>query len=171
VCLSRLLYPQSVRFIGPTKFSSDVWVGVCLDLPVGKNDGSVDGVRYFYCPKASGVFVRPHTVTLDGPTQPLSPTDSHATFYDSVPEGGADGPGSASNGGLVRWPTAGPTTSVRGPRLGVQLPRQPCRALPGCIPAPPKEHPCVSPPWLLERVVAPGRVWGADDTRCGERLL
>merc|ERR1719356_1616368 len=47
-----------VRFLGATEFAEGEWVGVELDTPSGKNDGSVKGVQYFSCPRNHGVFVR-----------------------------------------------------------------------------------------------------------------
>jgi hypothetical protein len=54
-----------VRFVGPTQFAAGVWAGVELDTSRGKNDGSVDGVRYFTCAARRGMFVRPKSLKLD----------------------------------------------------------------------------------------------------------
>jgi len=50
--------PGVVVFIGETHFSTGEWAGVKLDGPVGKNDGSVAGRRYFTCEVNHGIFAR-----------------------------------------------------------------------------------------------------------------
>uniref|UniRef100_A0A8C7SNV4 Kinesin motor domain-containing protein n=1 Tax=Oncorhynchus mykiss TaxID=8022 RepID=A0A8C7SNV4_ONCMY len=52
----------TVRYVGNTKFAEGVWVGVELDSPSGKNDGSVGGHHYFRCNPGYGVLVRPDRV-------------------------------------------------------------------------------------------------------------
>ncbi|RVE66140.1 hypothetical protein OJAV_G00123550 [Oryzias javanicus] len=51
--------PGYVQFVGGTQFAPGQWAGVVLDEPIGKNDGSVAGVRYFQCEDGRGIFTRP----------------------------------------------------------------------------------------------------------------
>lgn len=51
-----------VQFYGKTSFAPGLWLGIKLDNPSGKNDGSVGGVRYFSCPPKHGVFAPPSRV-------------------------------------------------------------------------------------------------------------
>ena len=53
-----------VRFCGTTSFSQGKWIGIELNEPNGKNDGTVQGVKYFTCRPGYGVFVRPSQVTV-----------------------------------------------------------------------------------------------------------
>ncbi|XP_036002517.1 dynactin subunit 1 isoform X2 [Fundulus heteroclitus] len=48
----------TVAYIGATLFASGKWVGIVLDEAKGKNDGSVQGKRYFTCEENHGIFVR-----------------------------------------------------------------------------------------------------------------
>uniref|UniRef100_A0A4W3ILQ6 Kinesin family member 13B n=1 Tax=Callorhinchus milii TaxID=7868 RepID=A0A4W3ILQ6_CALMI len=53
----------TVRYIGTTEFADGVWIGVELDVPAGKNDGSVGGHQYFRCNPGYGALVRPNRVS------------------------------------------------------------------------------------------------------------
>ena len=52
-----------IAFIGETQFAPGVWAGILLDEPIGKNDGSVNGVRYFACQPLRGIFAKLNTLT------------------------------------------------------------------------------------------------------------
>ena len=55
----------TVQFVGPVAgLAEGVWVGVEYDEPLGKNDGSVNGVRYFECTMGYGSFMRPSKVEV-----------------------------------------------------------------------------------------------------------
>jgi dynactin complex subunit len=55
--------PGYIQFIGETKFASGEWAGIVLDKPDGKNDGSINGVRYFQCEPYRGIFARLYRLT------------------------------------------------------------------------------------------------------------
>jgi len=53
-----------VMYVGKPAFAAGWWVGVKYDEPMGKNDGSVKGQRYFQCMPKYGGFVRPAVVSV-----------------------------------------------------------------------------------------------------------
>ncbi|KAG1705070.1 hypothetical protein DVH05_005094 [Phytophthora capsici] len=53
-----------VMFTGCVHYAKGEFVGIALSSPVGKNDGSIKGVRYFECLPSHGLMVRPNEVTL-----------------------------------------------------------------------------------------------------------
>ncbi|XP_018019260.1 dynactin subunit 1 isoform X2 [Hyalella azteca] len=48
----------TVAFVGTTQFAAGKWVGVVLDQPGGRNNGTVEGHTYFKCEDKYGLFVR-----------------------------------------------------------------------------------------------------------------
>ncbi|KAK3683926.1 dynein associated protein-domain-containing protein [Podospora appendiculata] len=96
----------TIRFAGQAAFAAGDWLGVELDSSTGKNDGSVQGERYFDCPMGYGMFLRPSTVTVIAPLSPpprpavVRKTSRPSSMFTSGSARGAGagpGPGSTSS--------------------------------------------------------------------------
>ncbi|XP_014860326.1 PREDICTED: CAP-Gly domain-containing linker protein 1 isoform X6 [Poecilia mexicana] len=75
--------PGYIQFLGDTQFAPGKWAGIVLDEPIGKNDGSVAGVRYFQCEALRGIFTRPSK---------LSRTEGDANGTQTAPQSRAPSP-------------------------------------------------------------------------------
>ncbi|XP_046663567.1 uncharacterized protein LOC124356546 isoform X3 [Homalodisca vitripennis] len=53
-----------LRYVGKIELDPGYWCGVEFDDPIGLNDGSARGVRYFVCPPLHGVLVPASKVAL-----------------------------------------------------------------------------------------------------------
>ncbi|KZF19894.1 hypothetical protein L228DRAFT_285295 [Xylona heveae TC161] len=65
-----------IHFVGTTHFAPGEWVGIELEEATGKNDGAVQGQRYFECEPGYGMFVRPTVARVIGmapPTREMLP--------------------------------------------------------------------------------------------------
>ncbi|XP_054845711.1 dynactin subunit 1 isoform X2 [Eublepharis macularius] len=73
-------YCGTVAYVGTTLFATGKWVGVILDEAKGKNDGTVQGRKYFTCEENHGIFVRQSQIQVfdDGAdtTSPETPDSS-----------------------------------------------------------------------------------------------
>ncbi|XP_029944150.1 dynactin subunit 1-like isoform X2 [Salarias fasciatus] len=69
----------TVAYIGTTLFATGKWVGVILDEAKGKNDGTVQGKRYFTCEENHGIFVRQSQLqVIEDATSPDTPDSGTA---------------------------------------------------------------------------------------------
>ena len=59
-----------VKFVGEIpSLPSGYWVGIMFDDKVGKNDGMLNGKRFFNCPAGHGGFLRPNKVCNEAAVQ------------------------------------------------------------------------------------------------------
>ncbi|CAJ0953957.1 unnamed protein product, partial [Mesorhabditis belari] len=70
----------TIAFIGNTQFAQGEWIGLILDEATGKNDGSLQGIRYFECDPNYGLFCKAGKLKRVAPT-PSEPTSPHAAEF------------------------------------------------------------------------------------------
>lgn len=119
----------TVHFVGSTQFAAGDWIGVELEDASGKNDGSVQGQRYFECEPGHGMFLKPTAAkVLEQPTpkvksRPTARTNGAATKpRQSLIAGDAKRQSVADSSTLKRQSinAGSPTPSGKGP-LGSRL--------------------------------------------------
>lgn len=111
--------PGYIQFLGETQFAPGQWAGIVLDEPIGKNDGSVAGVRYFQCEALRGIFTRPSK---------LSRTEGEANGTQTAPPSRAASPtpsvSSVSSHALTKK-SALPTTTTASKKTPSTTPATP----------------------------------------------
>ncbi|KAM8828190.1 CAP-Gly domain-containing linker protein 1 isoform 2-T5 [Spinachia spinachia] len=112
--------PGQVRFVGGTQFAPGQWAGVVLDEPIGKNDGSVAGVRYFQCEDGKGIFTRPSKLSKTalpeaeangGGASPSAAAVATVASEPAVSTGAAAGSGIKTSAALNRMLTSSESVS------------------------------------------------------------
>ncbi|XP_052755395.1 dynactin subunit 1 isoform X4 [Galleria mellonella] len=70
----------SVAYVGYPTFATGKWIGVILDEPKGKNNGTIRGHAYFRCEENYGVFVRQTQIQLlDAEDNPMETSMTAST--------------------------------------------------------------------------------------------
>uniref|UniRef100_A0A3Q1EJS8 Dynactin subunit 1 n=1 Tax=Acanthochromis polyacanthus TaxID=80966 RepID=A0A3Q1EJS8_9TELE len=106
----------TVAYIGTTLFASGKWVGVILDEPKGKNDGTVQGKRYFTCEENHGIFVRQSQIQLVD--------DGADTTSPETPEPGT---GKVPKRDILETPKSTKLRGVKPKKTTARRPKQPSR--------------------------------------------
>ncbi|KAL6711326.1 hypothetical protein ACN47E_005857 [Coniothyrium glycines] len=101
-----------VKYVGTIHVAEGIWLGVQLDEPAGKNDGSVRGERYFTCPPAHGLFVKPTSIVqILAQPAPATPTPAPASKA-TAPKTRPAAPTSRPRPSSVVAPKPAPRTST-----------------------------------------------------------
>ena len=122
--------PGVIRFLGATSFAKGEWAGVELEVPEGKNDGSVGGVPYFTCKPLHGVFAKPQKLERRTTLVTGKPVQNATSERKAMPRGSKSGSDSSlqvgdkvlvggAKSGTLRY--IGKTEFAQGVWAGVQL--------------------------------------------------
>jgi len=110
----------TLRFIGTTKFRPGVWAGLEFPSAVGKNDGSVEGTRYFSCPQDHGMFVPAENLIVQQPPEPAATLSSSGGGDPAVGSVVVVAGKEALGAGVLRF--CGPTKFRDGVWAGIEYP-------------------------------------------------
>ncbi|KAJ4989311.1 CAP-Gly domain-containing protein [Stagonosporopsis vannaccii] len=110
-----------VKYVGQIHVADGAWLGIDLQEPTGKNDGSVRGERYFDCPPQHGLFVK-ETDILQILSQPGA-TAAASKAAASKPKAPTPAPRSRPSSTVAPRPTASSRpSSVTSPPAGARAP-------------------------------------------------
>lgn len=148
-----------VGYVGEADFAPGEWIGVILDVPEGKNDGTVKGRVYFSCRPQHGIFVRPRMVLQVVELPPLAPA-AEDEKSPSIASTSASGGASSSE----KSPSVTSTTRAWGPASAAgaaslppppqQQEEPPPPRMAGAASSPPPQQP---PPPTAAAIVSEGR--------------
>ncbi|XP_058802610.1 dynactin subunit 1-like isoform X2 [Phymastichus coffea] len=117
-----------IAYIGHPQFAAGKWIGVVLDEPKGKNNGTIKGQIYFKCAENHGMFVRQtQLIMIDDAgnrTDTVSPSSTAASGLNTPDEAGASRARSRLTSAAVRQrnqPTAS-RMSLAGSRTQLAAP-------------------------------------------------
>lgn len=155
-----------VKYVGPIHVTDGAWLGIDLQEPTGKNDGSLRGERYFECPPQHGLFVKESDIhqiisqpapkpaaSKVAPPKPKAATPAPKSRPSST---AAPRPAASSRPSSVTSPPAGARAPSHAKRQSVApaaAPRTPLRAparkpsiasAPIAAPSPPPTRPTVT---------------------------
>uniref|UniRef100_UPI00398F27D3 CAP-Gly domain-containing linker protein 1 isoform X4 n=1 Tax=Pristiophorus japonicus TaxID=55135 RepID=UPI00398F27D3 len=108
--------PGFIQFLGESQFAPGQWAGIVLDEPIGKNDGSVAGVRYFQCEPLRGIFTRPSKLSRS----PMTDGEANGSQTPATAVSRATSPTSTS----VSVATAPSTPTAQNAALGASVAAQ-----------------------------------------------
>uniref|UniRef100_A0A3Q2YTJ9 CAP-Gly domain containing linker protein 2 n=1 Tax=Hippocampus comes TaxID=109280 RepID=A0A3Q2YTJ9_HIPCM len=118
--------PGVIAYLGETQFAPGQWAGVILNDLLGKNDGSVGGVRYFECQPLQGIFTRPSKLTRQPAAEGsdgLSAESLYGLLNSAIKTGNESGSNMSDSGSVKKAGDkdlrAGDRVLVGGSKMGV----------------------------------------------------